>query len=480
MKKIYYLLAAFFICSLAVSCGKEGMASASSDTPDYSIVEHECASKYFVHHSAVSPGTQEWGNIEYWECPVCSKHYADAEGKVLISGEVLLLPECKTVIPYSTLHAYDDIISFGDETEDINPTKAQTRVAAATIAGLVISTCSSIVRLGFKLGTPDIDNTTAALEEIKRDLKEIEHELTQISAKEDDIIERLSHLAETIESITTQQLCVEKRHTQIISLENGVIPLYETVCSHYDRMETPGADTLAILEDIKKDIRFWAEKSQGLMLTQSLLKSFKAPLATKVTSTFPDVLRNYTDYFCNWSDEGYNYRTQVLLEDRFYLSLGYAFSQAYYNICKNCSQIERDVHIEMNETLLADYEACYDADIEKRKKESEKYCIYISEGIRYYFLKNVPVLDTQELYNWLESHTSEINKKRLCGDYQFYINGDVDREGKSESGAANGWWLRSPAYIQSGYCYSKEITAQGLLRYGVVSAYFGISPIGCI
>lgn len=314
-----------------------------------------CPVESLVHVEYVPASPTEGGNMEYWECPFCGKHYADAQGQLPILGAVSSLPG-NYLGDEHLLRDLDDIFDWNTEFEEY-----QTKDAIA-VAGIVLSVLGILETLGLSIPGLVADDGPK--------WKEVNDKLDKIQESLDRIEIKIDALAQKVDAVAYKNLIIG-RNEKFNFLRTKSVPVFQLIDKY---IKSNDADKK---EKIAAAILDWSGNQFGgthiADLTQSLMQQY---VKTGLDANVPKMFEAVANCSYLWEHNGYNFRYQAIAQDVMLSGISYLLAGNFISSVKeynnedlrkaDLDQLKKDFDV-YKKAVLAELDTIKDRDGKYRR-----------------------------------------------------------------------------------------------------------------
>jgi len=444
----FFILLSIALLAL-VSCSKiEGQGANESQSEDTKVLtEHVCVSDSLCHHKAKAATFNEFGCIEYWECPECCRFYRDKEMQDAVTGTPLLLPLKYAKFKKAIGDLYGDDEAFLEEVEVnlkknslINTLPANAKRGLSTRAeedGSSYKTAFSLIAKSALLlyrvasgtkGYVEATNTDGyggrkeTLDSIFVLIEDIEVTIDEMDAKMDEISDLVNSIYYDVPELINYSTAINDRYRSLSDLYSETTATLLMMDKYQDSFPTPvsQADSVQLESLWKSAVKEWGDYNNGyyLKMTEDLLAKYTYPLATHPELNYPQVLKAFTNYYTAIESEGYAFRGLILCVDALEMAEAYLLYSLYYYYLDNLSEAYKQKILDKAKSDYESYLAAMKADIEERYYGYTNYFIistYLNGKpvAKYFSRKEVKVLD-------FEGYVKKADQEKRSYNYYWY------------------------------------------------------------
>lgn len=380
-----------------------------ADCDSYYVQEIEdgkggrCPADSLVHHAAVAATDFNWGNIEYWECPLCGTLYADAKAQTELTGSPFLEP----------LYEEDDDqwqVDYCYDPQTKNPAAALSVVAnIATVVSALSSTASTTHRF-----ITEADK-----------LKKLDDIYSGISALHQELGDVESRLGGKMQSLASQGV-LYTRYGNLNALKISIDPYWKPII---DTLKNESISEEARAQAATNLVTKWRKEIPSFSV--DLLKLVQAYYGgddkVKVT-TIPTHMEMFLNNKQMWEHQGYGWRTDFSLMDMCKV-LACVQMDLIYQEFVAMKEDPASTNNRINQLIrsVENYYAEYQRDSTRMATRNAKYRVFVSGkyNIPYEIkAKNV------DIRGWFTSHkSSKLDFKDYNGKYRETINQLIKDQG---------------------------------------------------
>lgn len=265
--------------------------------PDADGVLGSCDPKMLIHHARVEATGMNYGNVEYYDCPLCNRRYADADGKVDITDCSLIPPSNEGIMDTLGREAKAVFIaepSLVDEVVEF----------LSDIVPAILETAEGFTRSELK----DFLSATEKLDEVSGKLQGIVNKLTKIiGALERDAYKK---------RITTRNEELSKMSADISVLLTSLKLLEQEQLSDEKTLER----MITIINQ-------WVAKNPGITdAPPSLMQQFGV---VALGLNFPQMYGEVIAGQCIWEHQAYDVWKSMMLRDALVVSASAIMMKLY-------------------------------------------------------------------------------------------------------------------------------------------------------
>lgn len=317
----------------------------------------ECDAEMLEHFAAVEATDTEWGNIEYWECFMCGKCYADEHAKKELA------PQDYMIKPKNSI----DLSDFVYEEEELIATRGLDMETVQKV-GEGIGKAVEIIE-----GIIDFVNDVPSEEErLKEMFKEMDRKLDEINKKLDAMDEKLNATNSSILQFTADAQ-LSGRLESLKYLDNGRAD-FEMMCESIEN--NGGFDE----DEMYNILTHWRSEDSRFVMATKLASNYGSNqgVTRGVDDLWMDVIRPSK----MWEHEGYGLREANMNKDAAVIQMSAIMAACYIVFAKDDNISEEYVVRDLG-TLRDNLEAYAKAQEEARKTMDERnanYRIYYKHG----------------------------------------------------------------------------------------------------
>jgi len=341
-----------------------------------------CNSAEFIHYQASEGDELNFGNVEYWQCPLCGRYYSDPEGKDEMVDGPFTFPEIYD-LAYLLLHQFDGQLDW---------TKEFGQFSQSNDVGLIIGILGTIATVAF--GIEALIDNPKSFDEINDKLDKMKVQLDQIQSSINILLKQMQKLisAEPIRTRCkyTDNLKVKSRTAFTVIADE----LHSTKSTSDKKKEIKN-----VVADWNKEQLFGFKPSE---LTRTLIRDFcnKDQISgMTVTKMYEQLVNGAT----KWEHDGYNMRYQMLLNDLFTSGISYILTGIYIKeVADYQSEAFRNKELEILTNEFDNYS--------KEIKKELELIKYRDDNFRHLTPKNITydreVSGIYDFYSWFKNNRS--------------------------------------------------------------------------
>jgi len=259
-----------------------------------------CDPEGFIHVAGRNATDYEFGNVEYWQCPLCGKCYSDKEYLNDVTGSLYIFPN-----EYWTIYK---LLSEGNSPD-------YDTVSPLSILGFVITAAITLAT-----------SLTNLIYGKKIDLAKLSSMIDEVGKKVDEISAKVNQLLVAVRNVENK-INIMNRQDDLASLLSFAQMTNKNIDS-LKRKYPNVNDSLKLYEEVKVCLAEWAKyeigtkKESPVVLTKRLLTEYN-----KGGVTFSKIYSDFVNRFGVWEHDGYAYRSALMATDM--MSLGMSFPLTY-------------------------------------------------------------------------------------------------------------------------------------------------------
>lgn len=338
-----------------------------------------CLAENLVHHEAREATELVCGNIEFWECMLCGRIYADKDGKKELTDGALSIAEAFT-LDNNILRGLDGVLDWDDEFDT-------TKVGPGT--GIFLSILGLAGTIGFGVPSLVVEKDGEKWQQVNDKLDAIKAQLDLIDKKVDKILYEIQAIPCKTE--------INSRSKELEFLKTMTSNAFEVISDITKSSATEEEKTQKIKDVVNDWIKPTYKGDHAQDLTQAMINSY---FARPTGMNYPEMYGVFVNGVSRWEHEGYNLRYQMMLNDLSVVGRAYALTGVYLqNFAEFSSEEMRDKQVKSLKESFGSYAKAVEDELNRIKERDGKYRVYNPEHVT--FDRTVKSYD---FHKWFENH----------------------------------------------------------------------------